>query len=431
MANIVKLIEDNCTNKKGFIQSQSINKYFKANKEIMERFHKETKFLINNESLVEKFKALQLGLSKYPSCKICKKEVPKFNRKVCSIKCSTKNSRICLNIKLNNMSKEELELYKSESLKKQEKTMLDKYGETTSLRIPQFKKKMKETLMKKYGEDNAMKVKEISKKAILTKRAIYGNKLEDIFTKQKKTMLRKYGVEYPLQNKDSMAKLKKTNLERYNVEYVLENKDIQNKIRLTFLQKYGTEYPLRNKNVMDKLKITNLNKYGVTCVFQNNNIKEKILKTQIDRYGKLFNFAHIDHKLRSEATNLKRYGVKNYFEIINENNLGYILSKKEYTLPSGKEIILQGYEPIVMTELLEKYSEEDILFKRIDMPKIFYIGEDNKKHRYFPDFFIPKDNLIIEVKSEYTMIVDFYKNMLKFIAVKNMGYRFKLEVRKL
>ena len=63
------------------------------------------------------------------------------------------------------------------------------------------------------------------------------------------------------------------------------------------------------------------------------------------------------------------------------------------------------------------------------MPAIWYVGEDGKKHRYYPDFYIPKENLIIEVKSSYTMLYDFYKNNLKAVATKELGYNYKLEVK--
>ena len=62
------------------------------------------------------------------------------------------------------------------------------------------------------------------------------------------------------------------------------------------------------------------------------------------------------------------------------------------------------------------------------MPEIWYIGTDNKQHRYFPDVYIPKTNTIYEVKSEYTLNVNLEINELKFQAVKSAGYNFILKV---
>jgi predicted AAA+ superfamily ATPase len=63
---------------------------------------------------------------------------------------------------------------------------------------------------------------------------------------------------------------------------------------------------------------------------------------------------------------------------------------------------IQGYEDIVLEKLLRKYDENDILIQRTEMPELWYIDDNGKYHRYFPDFYIPSKNLVIEVKSIYT-----------------------------
>ena len=62
------------------------------------------------------------------------------------------------------------------------------------------------------------------------------------------------------------------------------------------------------------------------------------------------------------------------------------------------------------------------------MSEINYIF-DNKKRRYLPDIFIPKENILIEVKSEWTLQIHPEKNKLKFQAVEDTGFNFRLEVR--
>ena len=54
---------------------------------------------------------------------------------------------------------------------------------------------------------------------------------------------------------------------------------------------------------------------------------------------------------------------------------------------------------------------------------------EGKKHRYYPDFYIPEENLIIEVKSQWTLDLHKDKNQAKFQAVKEAGFNFRLEVR--
>lgn len=44
--------------------------------------------------------------------------------------------------------------------------------------------------------------------------------------------------------------------------------------------------------------------------------------------------------------------------------------------------------------------------------------------KYFPDFYLPDFNLIVEIKSDYTYNIDLDKNKAKESFCKNMGYNF-------
>ena len=94
-----------------------------------------------------------------------------------------------------------------------------------------------------------------------------------------------------------------------------------------------------------------------------------------------------------------------------------------YKLPSDEIIRVQGYEPLAIDILLKKYNENDIITPKKDMPIIMY--KKKTKHRYFPDIYIPKENLIIEVKSDYTYNKDLIKNILKALATRKLGYNFE------
>lgn len=61
-----------------------------------------------------------------------------------------------------------------------------------------------------------------------------------------------------------------------------------------------------------------------------------------------------------------------------------------------------------------------------DMPKIIYTGLDDKEHRYYPDFYIPKNNIIVEVKSDYTYKVDLEINIRKKESTKKLGFNYLL-----
>ena len=51
--------------------------------------------------------------------------------------------------------------------------------------------------------------------------------------RRKQTNIKRYGVEYPLQNKEIKEKSKKTNIKKYGVENPSQNKEIQEKVKQT------------------------------------------------------------------------------------------------------------------------------------------------------------------------------------------------------
>lgn len=99
---------------------------------------------------------------------------------------------------------------------------------------------------------------------------------------------------------------------------------------------------------------------------------------------------------------------------------------KDFIWPSGKIISYQGFEHFSYHLLLEKYLEEEMITIRKLVPTISYVFEHSKI--YYPDIFIPKDNLIIEVKSTFTFDRDREKNLAKRAACIDIGYNFQFLV---
>jgi hypothetical protein len=102
---------------------------------------------------------------------------------------------------------------------------------------------------------------------------------------------------------------------------------------------------------------------------------------------------------------------------------------KNYTLPSGNLIRIQGYENLALDELLKTYPEDDIFTNKNDMPKIMYKFK-GKMLRYYPDIYIKSENKIIEVKSTYTYKVALIKNMIKSLSTRKLGFDFEFWVYK-
>lgn len=69
-----------------------------------------------------------------------------------------------------------------------------------------------------------------------------------------------------------------------------------------------------------------------------------------------------------------------------------------------------------------------VKFDKTEIPRIKYTGIDGKNHRYYPDIFIPKENLIIEVKSDFTFRYNQETNLLKEAATKNAGYNYRFMI---
>lgn len=102
-------------------------------------------------------------------------------------------------------------------------------------------------------------------------------------------------------------------------------------------------------------------------------------------------------------------------------------SWKDYIFPSGETRKIQGYENYALDELLETYHENDIITERRQVPKIKY-SINGKKMVYYPDIYIKSENLIIEVKSDYTYRLNKIKNIMKALATKKSGFVYEFWV---
>jgi hypothetical protein len=108
-------------------------------------------------------------------------------------------------------------------------------------------------------------------------------------------------------------------------------------------------------------------------------------------------------------TNLERYGMENPLmrpEVIAKSAAKNGLAKT-FVYPSGTEVAVQGYEPFALQVLLDQgYSESDIITGNITLtetkvPTFRYTNVNRTISVYYPDIFIPKENRIIEVKSQW------------------------------
>jgi hypothetical protein len=167
----------------------------------------------------------------------------------------------------------------------------------------------------------------------------------------------------------------------------------------------------------------NLQRIGYEHVSQNPEFKNNIIQNNLIKYGKEHYFQTIEFKQKNHDTFIEKYNCSNamhvpeFFEKCNRYRI------KQMSMPSGKIINYQGYEHIAINELLQIYEEDNIIVSRDNVPNIYYYF-NGKKKKYYPDIFIPSENLIIEVKSEYTYKKYFEINELKREAVLKLNYNF-------
>jgi len=374
----MKLTIDNLLEKiKKSKSLSSIIKSINKNKDFEIFVEEKTSFLVN-VNMKQRLFHIKNDLYEKQYCKYCNNEL-KWDNKYSKYK-NTCGEKDCNRI----YRKENLDLEKEQKrISKIKQTKLEKYGDENYNNIIKNKK----TCLEKYGVEHYTKTQEYKDNMLEKHGYISPFELEDVQKKSKKTLLEKYGVDHNMKVVEFLENRNKTNIEKYGYETPTKNEKIKQKLIKTNIEKYGFTCPLLNDEIKNKSNNTLNNNYGVNYPLQSNIIREKVIKTCLERYG-------VEYWIQDD---------NNYEKLVKE------LSKKSkykiFTMPSGKEYFIQGYEDVVLKMLLEKYDENDIIIKNSDIVKYtgkIYYEYENKKHKYYPDIYIKSENKIIEVKSKYT-----------------------------
>lgn len=246
--------------------------------------------------------------------------------------------------------------------------------------------------------------------------------------KAKITFMNNLGVSNPSLSEDVKAKREATNMERRNVSNPFSDPEVQEKIIKTNLEKRGVKYAAQDPKIIQQRSETNLNTYGFKCALQNEEVKEKSKETILNIYFVDNISKNEDIKKKKIETTLNNYGVEHPAQCPEiANKMSETSNRfKDVETPSGKIIKLEGYERFAYKILLESYNEDEIIHSRLEVPEIWWFDKNDKKHRYFTDFYIPKDNLLIEVKSKRTFELGIGKLNLTFKKCLQDGYNMEV-----
>lgn len=218
------------------------------------------------------------------------------------------------------------------------------------------------------------------------------------------------------------------------------------KTKNTNINRYGFEWGLSSENIKEKSKKTVFEKYDVTNISQCADIKKKKIKTCLKNYGVEHYTTTPEHKKRVKITCLKRYNVDNPskfrdFQIKKESTLmlnygvtnpsqsGVLFEKSQ---KSGKKIKLHKETNLYYRGTYELDFLNFCYQNKIDVkkgPSINFLY-NNKNKFYHSDYFIPKYNLVCEIKSDYYYEKYLELNLVKEIETIKLDYNFIFIINK-
>lgn len=260
--------------------------------------------------------------------------------------------------------------------------------------------------------------------------------IDAITEKRVKTVKAKHGVDNVSQTTEVREKLKKTtkatkdirlkktketNLLNHGVESTNSLPEVQKKKTTTMKERTGYEYPLQVPKIAEIVSVKNTA-----------NAPDRVSagrKTKLKVHGD----ENYNNREKYVETCTERFGSANPSQnaTVHAKKMKSTYRTREFTFPSGKVVRLKGYEPKAVEELLKTYHESEIITETELIPVIPYFENDGSSHVYFPDIYIPKDNLLVEVKSQYTYngFIGWYNtNKLKEAASISEGYNFKFMI---
>lgn len=219
------------------------------------------------------------------------------------------------------------------------------------------------------------------------------------------------------------------NLSRYNktrnttVHYKFTSDQLID-IKNIYNYGYGVNYIAKKYKVDNGVIIRILNESGITVRDKKEQLQFKHITTELFKQtiiNKFGGWSVLQQKHQDSV--YKKYGVSNVMQIPSVYYKQQLSGKKYKQITiNGKEFVYQGYEDKGIMFLLQLgYGVDDIISGKGNVPIIPYTF-NGKNKIYYPDLYIPKDNLIVEVKSIYTMEKFYEQNIAKKEGTEKAGF---------
>ena len=207
---------------------------------------------------------------------------------------------------------------------------------------------------------------------------------------RKKLSLIKYGVEFSWQRDDVKKKINQTDLKNHGGVLSAATQECKDKVKQTKLKNHGDENYVNIK----KSKQTKLKNHGN----ENYTNREKAAITNLKKYGNISPLHGTEQIKKKKETWLLKYGTENPNQNINQYNKS-LKTRRLIHRFLNTDLTYQGsYELDFLNIFHDKLDIQN-------GPSIKYKVEDKNKV-YHSDFYIPSLNLIIEIKSSWTLKLD-------------------------
>ena len=301
------------------------------------------------------------------------------------------------------------------------------YKATTGFENPFENPDVKDAINKNYHEKTEEEKQSIIDSRIATIRKKTPEEIKEIYARVAAKRKSKSDEEKEaIRKKNQATWATKTDEERQAINAGREE---------TTLLRLGVKNPFLSDDIKQRIAETNILTFGVANPFDSPEVQAQIRQDRFVRRGVLYATQGLDEAETQKRNNTRKETCQERFNYDNPAQVPSILARikrsafhrtKEYTLPSGNTLTLQGYEHYAVPDLLRITTEEDLLTGE-EFGQIAYSFKGSI-HQYTCDFYIRSMNKIIEIKSSFTLSLEPDKIKAKGDACKTQGYAYEIWV---